>query len=150
MEFPGRILKGHRSRRCPFFYSHSHVSKSILARHRVSTGKIGSGPAPRSRCRYCTAPRPRGDIRFDTPARSSELKHGLPEERTGFDTGPVLAMTKSEMKMTPQLDDFAPGTDGSKARPETPSSETHGLYLVQPLVIVSAAAMEIGRLEESL
>jgi hypothetical protein len=81
---------------------------------------------------------------------SCELKHGLPKERTAFDTGPVLAMTKREMKMTRQPDDLVRNRRLESLSRDMLSSETHRLYLDHALVTISAAAMQIGRQEESL
>jgi hypothetical protein len=74
----------------------------------------------------------------------------LPEERTAFDTGPALAMCESEMKITRQLDDLARNRRLEGISPDMLSGESHRLYLDQPLVIISVAAMQIGRPEESL
>jgi hypothetical protein len=112
--------------------------------------KIGNGPAPHSRCRYCTPRRRQDDIALTLPARSCELKHGLPEERTAFDTGPVLAMTKTKMKMTRQLDDLARNRRLESVTRDLPNSETPRLYLDNPLVTISAAAIQVGRSEEPL
>jgi hypothetical protein len=97
---------------------------------------------------------PHGDLgttfALTRPARSCELKHGLPEERTAFDTGPVLAMTESEMKMKRQLDDLARNRRLEGISRDMLSSETPRLYLDNPWMTISAAAMQIGRQEESL
>ena len=97
---------------------------------------------------------PHGDLgttfALTRPARPCELKHGLPEERTAFDTGPVLAMTESEMKMNRQLDDLARNRRLESISRDMLSSETHRLYLDHALVTISAAGMQVGRQEESL
>jgi hypothetical protein len=54
-------------------------------------------------------------------------------------------MCESEVKMTRQFDDLA-----RNRLLESLSRETPRLYLDQPLVIISVAAMQIGRPEESL
>jgi hypothetical protein len=59
---------------------------------------------------------------------SCELKHGLPEERTAFDAGPVLAMSKTDIKMTRQLDDLARNRRFGSIGRDMLSSETHRLY----------------------
>jgi hypothetical protein len=74
----------------------------------------------------------------------------LLEEKTGFDTGPVLAMTESEMNMTRQLDDLARNRRLESISRDMLSSETHRPYLDSPLVTSSVASMQIGRSEESL
>jgi hypothetical protein len=81
---------------------------------------------------------------------SCELKHGLPKERTAFDTGPVLAMTESEMKIKRQLDDLARNRRLEGISRDMLSSETPRPYLDNPWMTISAAAMQIGRQEESL
>jgi len=83
-------------------------------------------------------------------ARSCELKHGLLEEQTGFDTGPVLAITESEMNMTRQLDDLVRNRRLESISRNMPSSEAHRLDLDNPLVTISVAPVQIGRSEESL
>jgi hypothetical protein len=59
-------------------------------------------------------------------------------------------MTKSEMKMARQLDDLARNRRLESISRDMLSSETHRLYLDYALVTISAAAMQIGRQEESL
>ena len=97
---------------------------------------------------------PHGDLgatyALTLPARSSELKLGFPEERRAFDTGPLLAVTESEMKMTGQLADLPRNRRLESVTRDLPNSETHRLYLDNRSVTISAASMQIGRSEESL
>jgi len=97
---------------------------------------------------------PHGDLgatsALTLPARSSELKRGFPEERRAFDTGPVLAMAKSEMKITRKLDGSRPNRRFESITRDLPSSETHRLYVNDVAVTFAAAAMQVGRSEESL
>jgi hypothetical protein len=118
----------------------------------IDRGEHGQQLVPALCCIRAVVIAARGDRRttyaLTLPARSYELKPGLPEESTTFDIGQIFAMSRSAMKTTRQLEDL-----GQNRRFEGISRDMlsiDSLYIHDLAATFAAAALKIGAQRESL
>src|SRR5712671_4246768 len=103
-----------------------------------------------SRCRYSNTARPLRDIPFDRQLTCCGVSAVLLQERAPFETGPMLALNRSEMKTTRQLNGLARNLGHESMNRPAWSSETQRRPVDDLAVSCAASFVKISEQEESL